>query len=248
MDLFSYVIGRKGGFGRDVASTIMGRKSGGGGKVEIVPWSTGTDEQIVAMIQAAHNGDIDLQTDGGWAVGDKRTISVGAFTAYNGKSISAQSGEIVISSFNDYMNCGCVMQFDFSKPLSGGKGRINNNSDGNRYANSEFVTITVPAMITTIVTVNSKLALRSEYEYFGACTYSYDGEYDINGQTDYWKDDANKWYAREGFSGGDMIWTRSPKAGESSWVARRCGWGNNQNIAPSWNNNGDYYLLPFGCI
>ena len=41
--------------------------------IEIVTWSGGTDEQVAAMINAAHNGDINL-TDY-WSVGDVRTIT-----------------------------------------------------------------------------------------------------------------------------------------------------------------------------
>lgn len=46
----------------------------GGGGVEIVTWADGTDEQIVAMVAAADNGEIAL-TDY-WAVGDEREIQM----------------------------------------------------------------------------------------------------------------------------------------------------------------------------
>ena len=38
--------------------------------VKLVSFSFGTDEEIVAMIDAARNGTIDLQTDGGWRVAE----------------------------------------------------------------------------------------------------------------------------------------------------------------------------------
>ena len=70
-----------GGDKPETADIIYAQKiaGGGGGGVTIVPWSTGTDEEIAAMIAAAHAGKINLQTDGGWAVGDVRSITVGAF-------------------------------------------------------------------------------------------------------------------------------------------------------------------------
>ena len=83
---------------------------------EIVSWASGTDEQIVALIEAAHDGTIDLQQDAGWAVGDVRTIRVSEFTTPSSggsKRHPEQDIDIVITSFDDYMNCGCVLQFDF---------------------------------------------------------------------------------------------------------------------------------------
>lgn len=49
--------------------------------VEIVSWSQGTDEQIVAMVQAADEGLIDLVNDAGWSVGDERVIHLSAMSA-----------------------------------------------------------------------------------------------------------------------------------------------------------------------
>ena len=50
-------------------------------ELEIVSWSTGTDEQIVAMIEAADDGSIDLYDDAGWRVGDERQITLSAMSA-----------------------------------------------------------------------------------------------------------------------------------------------------------------------
>lgn len=46
--------------------------------VEIVSWADGTDEQIAALVAAADAGQIDLETDAGWKVGDTRTVSLSA--------------------------------------------------------------------------------------------------------------------------------------------------------------------------
>lgn len=64
---------------------------------EIVSWSQGTDEQIVALIQAADDGLIDLVEDCGWAVGDERTISLSAMSATGvGESHLAQNATFVL--------------------------------------------------------------------------------------------------------------------------------------------------------
>lgn len=57
--------------------------------VKIVPFSSGTDAQIAAMIAAADRGDIDLYADAGWRVGDERQVTLSAMDAtgiYDGVS------------------------------------------------------------------------------------------------------------------------------------------------------------------
>ena len=64
-------------------------------KATTVPWSTGSDAEIAAMIQAADNGEIDLHDY--WAVGDTRTVSLSAMSATNvGESHAAQTVQLVL--------------------------------------------------------------------------------------------------------------------------------------------------------
>lgn len=66
-------------------------------KLEIVSWANGTDAQIVAMIEAADNGDIDLYNDAGWRVGDEREISLSAMAATGvGETHVAQTATFVL--------------------------------------------------------------------------------------------------------------------------------------------------------
>lgn len=51
-------------------------------QVPIKPWATATDAELVAMIQAADAGDIDLYEDAGWRVGDERVVHLSAMSAY----------------------------------------------------------------------------------------------------------------------------------------------------------------------
>lgn len=60
-----------------------------GSALELVTWADGTDEQIVAMVEAADNGDIEL-TDY-WAVGDERTVSLAAMAATSGTVIVSET-------------------------------------------------------------------------------------------------------------------------------------------------------------
>ena len=60
-----------------------------------VPWSTGSDEAIVEMVQAADRGDIKLSDY--WSVGDERTITLPAMAATNvGETHEAQEVTLVL--------------------------------------------------------------------------------------------------------------------------------------------------------
>lgn len=170
------------------------------GGVEIVSWTWGTDEQIAAMITAAHTGTIDLQRDARWKVGDVRLIQISAFSSTN-VNHAAQTVALVISSFEEYEGCGNVLQFDFYDPLAAANRMNATNTNAGGYGESEMKTVTLPALETalpswlrellktfsvkvsagsqsdTIETVtDNKLALRSEAEIFGTTTLSKPGE------------------------------------------------------------------------
>ena len=69
----------------------------------IVSWSTGTDEQITAMIESYYNGDLTLvDIQNVWSVGDTRTIHLNEMTAPNPYSgtWSAQDITVVILDFD----------------------------------------------------------------------------------------------------------------------------------------------------
>lgn len=71
--------------------------SGSGGKdpFELVTWAGGTDAQIVAMVEAADAGLIDLSDY--WAVGDERSVSLSAMEATGvGESHAAQTVKLVL--------------------------------------------------------------------------------------------------------------------------------------------------------
>ena len=64
---------------------------------EIVSWADGTDEQISAMVAALEDGTLTVE-DTGWAVGDKRTVQLGAMAATGvGESHEAQTVQLVLS-------------------------------------------------------------------------------------------------------------------------------------------------------
>ena len=68
---------------------------------KIVTWAGGTDEEIVAMVEAADQGLINLSDY--WAVGDTRTVQLSAMSATGvGESQSAQEVDLVLMHAGGY--------------------------------------------------------------------------------------------------------------------------------------------------
>ena len=68
----------------------------------LVPWSTGTDEEITAMVNAYYSGIITLEDiKSVWNLGDKRSVEISAMDAvYVGESHRAQTVEFEILDFD----------------------------------------------------------------------------------------------------------------------------------------------------
>lgn len=232
--------------------------------VVIVPWSTGTDVQIVGMIEAAREGRIDLQQCG-WAVGDVRTIQISAFTG--GASHAAQSVELVITSFAEYMSSGNVLQFDFKNALIEGNRMNATATNVGGYEQSEMRVTTLPALVnalptwlkdlliefsvlvsagnasSTINTVTgNKLALRSEVEMFGSYGNTYAGE---GTAIPYYSGNRNNRIKKNGISGSACYyWSRSPAKGDDYRFFNVSGGGNGDKTRAEYS----YYMAPFGCL
>ena len=234
--------------------------------VQLESFATVSDAKFIKIIQAAHNGTIDLQTDAGWRIGDKRTISISAFTGGGDVSHAAQDIDIAISSFANYENCGCVLQFDFVDTLATGNRMNISNTNANGYGGSEMYKTTLPALAnalpaylrglliefsckasagnksTTIKTVTgNKLALRSEVEIFGTTSNSVAGE---GSQIPYYTTSANR-VKKLGHSGSAYYWwERSPnvKTGNAFCCVDSSGYAGT-NYA-----SGAIGVAPFGCI
>lgn len=69
--------------------------------LKIVTWANGTDEEIVAMVEAADQGVINLSDY--WAVGDIRTVQLSAMSATGvGESHAAQQVDLVLMHAGGY--------------------------------------------------------------------------------------------------------------------------------------------------
>lgn len=239
--------------------------------VEIVGWEWGTDAQIAAMLDAAHNGVIDLQEDAQWRVGDVRRVHVAAFTGGSGVLRDAQTVGLVISGFSDTYDCGCVMQFDFIDALSHGERMNASATNVGGYGGSEMKTTTLPALAdalpdwlksrlltfdvdasegtgsSTIVTVTgNKLALRAEKELTGATSLSFDGEGDQNALF------RIADYRRRGLglnSSAANCWLRSPLKPRSGYPEEPKRFVSFYTSPDRNNSSGaELGVAPFGCL
>ena len=236
----------------------------GGKPVAIVPFSTGTDAEVGAMIDAAQDGLIDLSDT--WSVGDTRTISVGSFTDGAGNTHSQQDIDIVITSFDEYMSCGNVMQIDFKDALATSV-RINSTKTNvGGYGATEMKTTTLPALAnalptwmkdrliefsvlasegnqsSTIETVTgNKLALRSEIELFGSTTHSASGE---GSYVTYYNSNTKR-TKKKGHSGTASGWfERSPYSGGTTDFCYVGSDGGTGNIRANYSGG----VAPFCCL
>lgn len=68
----------------------------------LVPWSTGTNKEITAMINSYYNGEITLEdVKSVWSIGDVRNVDISAMTATGvGESHRAQTVEMEILDFD----------------------------------------------------------------------------------------------------------------------------------------------------
>lgn len=245
--------------------------------VKLVSFSFGTDEEIAAMIDAARNGDIDLQIDAGWAVGDKRTIHMDEWTGGNNTAHVAEDLDIAISEFGDYNNCGCLFQFDFINAPSDTQRMNGSNTTVGGYGASEMYTTTLPAMVealpewlrtrlktfsvlvgvgnksTEIETVeNNKLALRSQVEVTGDPSRSAPGE---GTQITLYSFGINSMikYIGPNYTNSDYKnwFFRSPYIeNNTQYVAMRSGSSSN-TFSPTiqcYDATSKRCIIPFGCI
>lgn len=240
--------------------------------VKCVSFTNGSDEDVAACIDAAHQGTIDLQTDCGWRVGDARVIDIGSWINGEGTYIDAGKACIVISQFGDYMNCGCLLQFDF---LTNVGSSYMHNSDSNQYQYSLMVRTTLPELIDVLPTwlktrlmtfsvlvgrgsgssvidtiTNQKLSLRSEVEITGGHSHSASGE---GAQIEFYEKflagKTNQYPGGyDGYGNPSYVtyWLRSPDIENSTNYL--LGYGRGGNEISNRRANYAQSLAPFGCL
>lgn len=229
------------------------------------PFATASDEVVGAMIDAAQAGDLDLSTV--WSVGDTRTITISSFTGAYTATHASQQIDIVITSFDDYNNSGAKMQFDMKDGLAAYE-RMNASNTGTYTATDMYKTVlpnyanALPSWLksrlhpfsvmvnpsgsgTNVTTLtNQKLALRSEWEVFGAKSYAVAGQAEASGgkQISYYAAQSNR-IKKMGHTGSAFYWWLRSPCGSVRFCYCSDAGGADHYYAADGN-----LVAPFGCV
>ena len=242
--------------------------------VEIVPWSTGTDKQIAAMVAAADAGEIVLSDY--WSAGDTRTVHLSAMSGLSGtgEKHAAQDVQFVLTDPGHYtlangQPCNfVVLQKECLNNRAGAMNSEKTNEGGwdncprRTWCNSvyrdaipsslrpifkQFKVVTADGSGSTAVESTDYFALFSEKEIFGTTTNANSSAESQNTQLDYYKISSNRIKHMKFDSTGIKTirwWERSPCTGFGD---RYCSVKSSGEAGWSYAN-ANFGLAPFGCI
>ena len=257
---------------------IGGNDGGSGGgntnpdspAVEIVPWSTGTDEQIAAMVAALDAGTLSVE-DTGWAVGDERTVHLSAMDATGvGESHAEQDVVMVLGNsggkyFEDGTECHFVVLQKDSLNEAGYMNSSTTNSGGwegcaRRAWCNDVYSASIPAALLPIFKRFKNIsgvgggtasgtqetvdlfALAGDGEIFESNKYAFPDEFSAETQFEWYKESANRVKKLNGSVG---VWfSRSAYSRSNSHFCFVNSIGES-DFGSAIGNRG---LAPFGCI
>lgn len=244
-----------------------------GGGVDIVPWATGTDAQIAAMVAALDSGDLTV-AETGWQIGDKRVVTLSAMEAVNVDETHAQQQVtfVLIDSGHFDLTGGGKDHFvvaqkeELSEPGKMITGTTVQNvvwrdSARRAWCNNEYYN-SIPATLRPIFkqfvcvssngdnsnfisyNTNDYFALTAECEVWGTASRGSSHEAELLSQINYYDYAFNRKKSR-GYNGSLGAWLlRTPIANNKS-----------KYVAIKTDSYTDYYstnqycgIAPFGCI
>lgn len=238
----------------------------------LVSWSTGTDAEIKAMVDAYYDGSLTLDDiKSVWSIGDEREVTLSAMAATGvGESHSSQTVKFVIMNFGgktliDNTECLAIVGQKNSLAELGYMNSSDTNIGGwnscarrawcnSVYKNAvpetlraifkEFNNVTADGPYATTATSADYFALPSEKEAFGSTLYANATAEVSNSQFKYYETSANR-IKTSGEGGSASAWgERSPVSGDSSKFCRV----SSNSTADNFRANGYFGLAPFGCI
>ena len=242
--------------------------------VKTVTWADGTDEEIVAMVNAADNGKINLADY--WHVGDERQVTLSAMSATGvGESHVEQTVTFVLmnaggktlanATASGRTECNFIVGMKNGLAEKGYMNSSNTNSGGweacarRTWCNDVFrnaipsalrdifkqhLNVTASGSSTTTATSTDYFTLPAEKEVFGSITYANSTAEASLSQFEYYKTSANR-IKKTGDSGSaGRWWNRSPGSGYSGSVCR-VGSDGSAGISDATKPN---LLAPFGVI
>ena len=243
--------------------------------LKIVTWAGGTDEEIVAMVEAADQGEINLSDY--WAVGDTRTVQLSAMSATGvGESHVAQAVDFVLMHAGGYTlnaavasgrtKCSFVVGLKDSLAEAGYMNSSNTNSGSwngsarRTWCNNVFrnaIPSTLRAIFKQFKTVTAQTyngsTNQTSVDYFAlpAEREIFDARNYCN-QTEYnalfqfdYYKTASNRVKKLGKTGTAYDWWE--RSPYYSNATRFCSVISNGNVETHYANN-SYGLAPFGCI
>ena len=241
---------------------------------EIVSWADGTDEQIVAMVNAADEGLINLADY--WSVGDERQVTLSAMSATGvGESHAEQTVTFVLMNVggktlanatpSGRTTCSFIVGMKNGLAEKGYMNSSNTNSGGweasarRTWCNDVFrnaipstlrdifkqhLNVTANGSSSTTATSTDYFALPAEKEVFGSVTHANSTAEASLTQFEYYKTSANR-IKKTGDSGSAYNWwERSTRYDYSSSFCYVYSDGSANTTSASTA----YMLAPFGCI
>ena len=238
---------------------------------KIVTWAGGTDEEIVAMVEAADRGEINLSDY--WAVGDTRTVQLSAMPATGvGETHAEQNVELVLMHKGGYkLADGSACNFVVGQKDSLAEEGYMNSSwtnsgswDGTArraWCNSVYknaIPETLQPIFKQFKTITAEtykgstnqesvdyFALPAEKEIFGSIHNSNKTELNALFQFDWYKTASNR-IKKLGISGSaDFWWERSPLYSDGFCLMTSGGDTSVGSMNGAASKTG---LAPFGCI
>ena len=241
---------------------------------DTVSWADGTDEQIVAMVEAADNGEINLADY--WAVGDERQVTLSAMEATGvGESHVEQTVTFVLMNAggktlanptaSGRSECSFIVGMKNGLAENGYMNSSDTNSGGweasarRTWCNDVFrnafpstlrdifkqhLNVTASGASSGTTTSTDYFALPAEKEVFGSNSYANSTAESGLSQFEYYKTAANR-IKKQGDNGSaNNWWERSPYSGNSRYFCFVDFDGSAYDYTASYT----LLLAPFGVI
>ena len=239
--------------------------------IHLVSWSTGTDAEIKAMVDAYYTGELTLEDiQSVWSIGDEREVALSAMAATGVReSHASQTVKFVLMNWGgktlaDDTTCLAIVGQKNSLSESGNMNSSDTNTGGwngsarRTWCNGVYKNA-IPSDFRELFKqyknnsgqgggsssgtqqTTDYFALPAEIEVLGSATYSVAGE---GSQFKYYETSANR--TKTMGEGGNpyVFWLRSPYSGNSNRFCSVTFLGTiNDSLGTAMNG-----LAPFGCI
>ena len=238
--------------------------------IPLEPFATATEEDLAIMLEAAYAGEIDLEADAGWKIGDERKVQLSSISASNSlESQSSQQITLVLmhkSGYKQYGQNNNTLYIVGMKNCLSSSGQLDTSTSNygwsrckrRTWCNNSFknalpegirnlfkqveVKSTNYSSTSNLTTTYDYFFFPTEHEVRNACTHSYSVESSLP-QWDYFKTySKTKNYGDAGYTA--EYWTRSIYSSSSY----PCATITTNGGSDYWKTTSSYGISVAGCI